>query len=743
MKINLPFMISAILAVALVALAFTIFQISGERERLNNELEERNSLIARELNEIIIATPEVENSKSLIKFSDSLSHYSNFIGMALLTKGKQIFTFNEKIKPFLRFSNDYIEQSIIADSAFGKFIKIGKEEIYQYIKPVKKDRVPDSAMIIYFDAGYIDKILKSILLKNFFRWFIQVFLMLAATVLLIRWGIFKPINSIVNWLRAVRGGNTELLEEKSKIGFLEPLHREIRNIAQDMQEARAVAEEEARLRTMGEAIWTQDRLREEVRKLLPDKTLIVVSNREPYMHIHEGREIKCIVPASGMVTAMEPVLKACGGLWIASGSGDADFETVDKDGKIAVPPGEEKYILKRLRITKEENEHFYLGFSNEGLWPLCHLTFTRPIFREIDWEYYKKVNQTFADAVLDEIKNLEQPFVLVQDFHFALLPGMIKNARPDVTVAIFWHIPWPNPEAFSICPWQKEILKGMLGSDLIGFHTQYQCNNFLETVNNAIDSRVKWDNFTVKISDRTTLVRSFPISIAFTLKDYDNHKYENTLLPGELLARYNLSAQYMGIGVERIDYTKGIAERFLAIEHFLNNNPEFIGRFTFVQLGAPSRMVIKSYSDTISRVESEAARINQKFKVKDWMPILLLVRHHSHEEIAPFYKAANFCMVTSLHDGMNLVAKEFVASRNNNDGVLILSRFAGASRELKGALKINPYDTVQMSEAIKLALEMPKKTQTHRMQQMRQQIVENNIYLWAARILRTMVSIQS
>ncbi|HOB83640.1 MAG TPA: trehalose-6-phosphate synthase [Bacteroidales bacterium] len=743
MKINLPFMISAILAVALVALAFTIFQISGERERLNNELEERNSLIARELNEIIIATPEVENSKSLIKFSDSLSHYSNFIGMALLTKGKQIFTFNEKIKPFLRFSNDYIEQSIIADSAFGKFIKIGKEEIYQYIKPVKKDRVPDSAMIIYFDAGYIDKILKSILLKNFFRWFIQVFLMLAATVLLIRWGIFKPINSIVNWLRAVRGGNTELLEEKSKIGFLEPLHREIRNIAQDMQEARAVAEEEARLRTMGEAIWTQDRLREEVRKLLPDKTLIVVSNREPYMHIHEGREIKCIVPASGMVTAMEPVLKACGGLWIASGSGDADFETVDKDGKIAVPPGEEKYILKRLRITKEEDEHFYLGFSNEGLWPLCHLTFTRPIFREIDWEYYKKVNQTFADAVLDEIKNLEQPFVLVQDFHFALLPGMIKNARPDVTVAIFWHIPWPNPEAFSICPWQKEILKGMLGSDLIGFHTQYQCNNFLETVNNAIDSRVKWDNFTVKISDRTTLVRSFPISIAFTLKDYDNHKYENTLLPGELLARYNLSAQYMGIGVERIDYTKGIAERFLAIEHFLNNNPEFIGRFTFVQLGAPSRMVIKSYSDTISRVESEAARINQKFKVKDWMPILLLVRHHSHEEIAPFYKAANFCMVTSLHDGMNLVAKEFVASRNNNDGVLILSRFAGASRELKGALKINPYDTVQMSEAIKLALEMPKKTQTHRMQQMRQQIVENNIYLWAARILRTMVSIQS
>ncbi len=743
MKINLAYLISAILAVALVALGFTIFQISGERERLNNELEERNSLIAGELNKIAVTTPEIEKNNSLIRFSDSLSHYSNLIGMALYSKGNQTFPLNEEVKPFLQFSNDYVARSIVADSAFGKFFKIGKKDIYQYIIPIKKDQLAESAFVLYADAGYIDKTLRSILLKNFIRWFIQVFIMLAATTLLIRLGIFKPINSIVNWLRAVRGGNTELLDEKSPIGFLAPLHKEIRNIAHDMQEARAVAEEEARIRTLGEAIWTQDRLREEVKRLLPNKNLIVVSNREPYMHIHDGKDIKCIVPASGMVTAMEPILKACGGLWIAAGSGDADFEVADKNGKIAVPPGEEKYILKRLRITKEEEEHYYLGFSNEGLWPLCHLTFTRPVFRETDWVYYKKVNQAFADAILDEIKNYEQPFILVQDFHFALLPGMIKDARPDATVAIFWHIPWPNPESFSICPWQKEILKGMLGSDLIGFHTQYHCNNFLETVNNTIDSRVKWDNFTVKIGDNTTLVRSFPISIAFTLKDYDNHKDEHAFLPGELLAGYNLSAQFMGIGVERIDYTKGIAERFLAIEHFLDNNPEFIGKFTFVQIGAPSRMTIKSYADTISRVESEAARINQKFKAKDWKAILLLIRHHSHEEIAPFYKAANFCMVTSLHDGMNLVAKEFVASRNKNDGVLILSRYAGASSELKGALKINPYDTTQMSEAIKLALEMPKKVQTQRMQQMRQQIVENNIYLWAARLLRTMVSIQS
>jgi trehalose-6-phosphate synthase len=743
MKINLAFLISAILAVALVALGFTLFQISGERDRLNYELEQRSSIIARDLNKISVATPDIEKIKSFVKSSDSLGHYSNFIGMALFFKGKKTITVNEKVKPFLEFSNNYVLQSIIADSAFGKFLRIENRDIYMYINPIKIEHIDEGAFVLYSDAGYIDKILKSILLKNFLRWFIQVFIMLAATTLLIRWGIFRPINNIVNWIKAVRGGNTELLYERSPIGFLEPLHKEIRNIAHDMQEARAVAEEEARIRTLGEAIWTQDRLREEVKKLLPNKTLVVVSNREPYMHIRNGKEIKCIVPASGMVTAMEPILKACGGLWIATGSGDADFDVADKNGKISVPPGEEKYVLKRLRITKEEEEHFYLGFSNEGLWPLCHLTFTRPIFRETDWEFYKKVNQTFADAVLDEIKDLEQPFILVQDFHFALLPEMIKNVRPDVTVAIFWHIPWPNPESFSICPWQEEILKGMLGSDLIGFHTQGHCNNFLETVNNTIDSRVKWDNFTVKIGNRTTLVRSFPISISFTLKDYDSNNDEKVLSPADLLTGYNLSARFIGIGVERIDYTKGIAERFLAIEHFLDSNPEFIGKFTFIQIGAPSRMTIKSYSETILKIESEAARINQKFKARDWKAILLLIRHHSHEEIAPFYKAANFCMVSSLHDGMNLVAKEFVASRNNNDGVLILSRYAGASSELKGALKINPYDTTQMSEAIKQALEMPKKTQIHRMKQMRQQIVENNIYLWAARLLRTMVSIQS
>jgi trehalose 6-phosphate synthase len=547
---------------------------------------------------------------------------------------------------------------------------------------------------------------------------------------------------VVEWAKAARSGDVEKLKKRPTIDFLKPLYKEISDIAKEMQEAKAIAQEEAKLRTSAEAVWTPERLNGEMKQLLQDKKLIVVSNREPYMHIRAGREIQCIMPASGMVTALEPVLKACGGLWVASGSGDADKEMVDENDKVMVPPYENKYTLKRLWLTKEQEDHFYYGFSNEGLWPLCHIAHTRPVFRKIDWDYYVEVNQIYADAVLKEIKNEEEPFILVQDYHFALLPKFIKEKRPDAKVAIFWHIPWPNSESFGICPWQRELLLGMLGADLIGFHTQYHCNNFLETVNNTLESRVIWENFSVKIGNHFTLVKPFPISIAFTLKDFENSNEPKTE-PIELLKQYGVNAQYFGIGVDRIDYTKGLLEKFQAIERFLEKYPFYQGEFTFVQIGAPSRTLIKSYADIVSAVENEANRINWKFKTKNWQPILFLKKHHSHEEIMPFYRSANFCMVTSLHDGMNLVAKEYIAARDHNDGALILSQFAGASHEMHGALIVNPYDIEHTADAIKEALEMPKELQLHKMKQMRRMVMSHNVYAWASSILRSMASIEN
>lgn len=739
MKLNIALILSIIVAVGIVAFGFTYFQISNERERLSNELEEKVNLIADRFSEANL--PAIEKQPGLLT-QDNINKLLNQYRLLAITvyyNPDSVIFIGASANSLLQNSNDYIFQAATAGTTVGNFFTASGSKIYQLIKPIKTNDLLDKTIIAYSKADYIENIISSIWIRNFFRWFMQALLVSFITILVVRWEIFSPINNIVDWVKAARIGNLTELHSKPPAGFLAPLHKEITHIAKAMHEAKLSAEEEARLRANAESVWTPERLKVEMETLLQNKKLIVVSNREPYMHIHVGKEIKCIVPASGMITAMEPILKACGGLWIATGSGDADKETVDKNDKLQVPPEEPKYTLKRLWQTKEEEDHFYYGFSNEGLWPLCHIAHTRPVFRKDDWHYYKKVNQDFADAVIEETKDEEEPFILIQDYHFALLPELIKKEKPKARVAIFWHIPWPNPESFGICPWQKEILIGMLGADLIGFHTQYHCNHFLETVNNSLESRVLWENFSVKIGEHTTLVKPFPISIAFTPKDLDNHSVKTN--PATLLAEYGITAQHFGIGVDRIDYTKGLIEKFLSLERFFEKNPDYIGKFTFVQIGAPSRTLIKNYADMVSAVEKEAERINHRFKQKNWKAILLLKKHHSHREIKPFYASADLCMVTSLHDGMNLVAKEFIAERNHNNGVLILSRFAGASQQMKGALVINPYDIERTAETIKRALEMSASEQQLRMQLMRQEIISNNIYTWAANLLRTMFNL--
>jgi len=744
MKINLSLILSIILVVGLVALGFTSLQISTERQKLNSELQARTIRVAEEFYVNFLLPLEESDTLSIASVTDNVLNEYALSGVAVYFNSDSIVPLNSATLPLMEKSSDFISQALSSDSSMGNFIRYNRSRYFEYIKITHRDSLPEIAVIFYASAEYIDNIINDIWIRSFIRWFLQALLISGITMLIIRRSILMPLDKVVEWVKAARFGNVEKIKARPPTEFLQPLYKEISGIATAMQEAKAIAQEEARLRTTAEAIWTPERLNEEMKQVLQNKMMVVVSNREPYMHVHNGNEIQCIVPASGMVTAMEPILKACGGLWIASGSGDADKETVDEYDRVLVPPYEDKYTLRRVWLSKEQENHYYYGFSNEGLWPLCHIAHTRPVFRKVDWDFYREVNELYAKAVLDEIKDKEEPFVLVQDYHFALLPKLIKEARPDARVALFWHIPWPNPESFGICPWQKEILNGMLGADLVGFHTQYHCNNFLETVNNTLESRVIWENFSVKIGNHFTLVKPFPISIAFTLKDNEEGMtLPAAKTPAEILKQHGINGQYMGIGVDRIDYTKGLLEKFLAIERFLEKNPDYIGKFTFIQIGAPSRSLLKTYSDTISAVEQEAVRINWKFKSKDWHPIVFLKRHHSHEEILPYYQAANFCMVTSLHDGMNLVAKEFISTRNHNDGALILSQFAGASQELHGAFIINPYDTEEAADAILSALEMPKELQSQKMKQMRRVIMRHNVYSWGASILRTMASIEN
>jgi trehalose 6-phosphate synthase len=469
-------------------------------------------------------------------------------------------------------------------------------------------------------------------------------------------------------------------------------------LAKDLHTARAAAEEEARLRDSHASLWTAERLRVSVRNKLQEKPLFVVSNREPYMHVFNGgKSIKTIVPASGVVTALEPVLLACNGTWIANGSGSADREVVDAHDRLRVPPDHPSYTLRRVWLTDEEDKGYYEGFSNEGLWPLCHIAHTRPIFRPEDWLQYQKINQRFTDVVLQEMEDAESPILLAQDYHLALLPRMVKEARPDARIATFWHIPWPNPEVFGICPWQRQ--------------------------------------------GHVTRVRPYPISVAFPEKswgDLTNAGAQRAALCEEM----GIEASLLGIGVDRVDYTKGILERFRALERFFELYPNYQRRLSFVQIGAPSRTDIERYKNFLDEVSAEAERINTRFQTARWKPIVFRKKHHSHEEISRFYRAASFCMVTSLHDGMNLVAKEFVASRDDERGVLILSTFAGAAHELSDALLVNPYDISQLARAIHRALEMPEHEQTTRMQRMRHIVREHNVYRWAAHLLSDLTEIR-
>jgi trehalose 6-phosphate synthase len=385
-------------------------------------------------------------------------------------------------------------------------------------------------------------------------------------------------------------------------------------------------------------------------------------------------------------------------------------------------------------LSPEEEKGYYYGFSNEGLWPLCHVAHTRPLFRVEDWRHYQAVNQKFADAVCEEVDS-DDPIILVQDYHFALLPRMIRAKLPRATVITFWHIPWPNSERFGICPWRDEILIGLLGSSILGFHTQLHCNNFIDAVDCFLESRIDREQRAVIHQGQWTLVRPYPISIEWP------SRWLRTVPPvaecrASVFAELGLAPDaLLGVGVDRLDYTKGIEERLLAVERLLERTPDLQGRFTFVQLAAPSRTAIPHYQRLNENVEAIAVRINQRFSSGSYRPVILRRTHHEPSVVFRYYRAADVCYVSSLHDGMNLVAKEFVAAREDEQGVLVLSHFTGAARELTEALSVNPYDLEEASSALAAALLMPQEEQRDRMRAMRAFVAEFNVYRWAGRML--------
>ena len=483
---------------------------------------------------------------------------------------------------------------------------------------------------------------------------------------------------------------------------------------------------------MSEPTWTREKLQRLVQREIGDYQLIVVSNRQPYVHeIVEG-ELSYTSTAGGLVTAIDPLMQECGGTWVAFGGGKGDHFAVDKNNRIQVPPDDPSYTLRLVWLTEQEEQGYYAGFSNEGLWPLCHNTFIEPTFQTSDWETYKAVNNVFAKQVLDEIDG-RPAVVFTQDYHLALLPRLLREVDPDVITAQFWHIPWPTYDIYRICPWGDELIDGLLGNDLLGFHIGNHCDNFMEAAARSLGSQVHGEYNLVYQRKEPTLVRPFPISVDFEQINLDSQSPEVTDEVDRLLEEFDLDGKIVGLGIDRIDYTKGIPHRIRAIGRFFEKYPEYIGKVVFVQAGVMSRANIHAYQQLSGQIDHELENVSGRFSTDDWQPVLYLPDDLPPITLAAFRRIARFCVVSSLHDGMNLVAKEYVASCFDEDGVLILSPFTGAAHELTDSLIVNPYATEEFAEAIYDAVEMPLSERQERMEKMRRVVEENNIYMWAAR----------
>jgi trehalose 6-phosphate synthase len=623
------------------------------------------------------------------------------------------------------------EISCDAPEAQGKdpvhLIRLPQGPVHLAVNPLELDGTRVGSLVVVHDMSYMER--RS---ADTRKYVILLFAVLGVVISLIT--VFVAHLSWRGWMEGVRAmlrGEGILKPfsgpQQTHNPELQPLVGDLRALLRNLDAERRFADDST-------ITWSPESLRSLLHKQLVGERVIVVSNREPYIHLqHEGR-IEVHRPASGLVTAVEPVMRACSGTWIAHGSGSADRQTVDSNDRVRVPPEKPEYNLRRVWLTEEEEKGYYYGFSNEGLWPLCHIAHVRPVFRTSDWEQYVSINQRFADAVVKEADS-DDPVVLVQDYHFALLPGMIRKALPKATIITFWHIPWPNPESLGICPWREELLKGMLGSTILGFHTPYHCKNFLETVDRYLETRIEHGSSTISRRGQLTMVESYPISIQWP------PPWQGTLPPveqtrSEILEALELPRDHLlGIGVDRMDYTKGILERFMAVERMLELHPELVGHFCFIQIAAPSRSALEEYQAFETRVFALAGRINARFTRAGLPAIILKAEHHEPDQVNRYYRASNVCMVTSLHDGMNLVAKEYVAARDDELGVLVLSQFTGAAHELHEALIVNPYHVEQTAEALYQGLTMPEYEQRERMRSMRSLVRDFNVYRWAGRML--------
>jgi trehalose-6-phosphate synthase len=475
------------------------------------------------------------------------------------------------------------------------------------------------------------------------------------------------------------------------------------------------------------------------------RPLVVVSNREPYLHTYADDGSIVVKPtAGGLSVALDALMRKRGGTWIAHGAGDADRAVVDGNGRVKVPSDAPEYTLRRVWLSAEEESRYYHGFANEGLWPLCHIVDVRPVFRSEDWAEYRRVNIRFAEAVAAELWS-PSVAIFIQDYHLALTASAIRARRPHARTALFWHIPWPHPARLRVCPWRREILSGLLANNLVAFQLERDRRNFLQCVCDELPTAIVESN-QVLMSGHATQTAAAPIGVDFgriNRAALDPGLATETARLRQDLHLDDPRIDVIGVGVDRLDYTKGIPERLDAIDRLLAMRPDLRDRLAFVQVGVPSRSKIPAYAEMERRIDARVAEINTKYgDGPERGPIRYRKSSLTLRPLVALYRLADFCIVSALHDGMNLVAKEFVAARNDEDGVLILSEMTGAAQELTESLLINPYNVDGFALAIERAISMPADERSRRMRALHRSVAARDVFLWASGILHQLEEVE-
>ncbi len=721
----LRYVLPTVLAIGMIALVGVPYIDRMLAGWFRNDVQLRAKVVMASLEDPLAALLAQDDARRARAYLERVASDERLLGIVVCTPDGRDFVRTARVPSSVRCPQPSTIEAAVADPPPTRADKL---EVSAFRVPVAG--LPGHAVLVVHDLSFIDR------RQSTARNFVLAFAVVATAVLAALAALaFRLL--LQRWIRLLLGDirSRRFLDDADSPGSSLPVLLQVRAALRELEASQ-------RLEIDFRENWTPQALQQVVQQQLDSCPMLVVSNREPYIHnLAPSGEPVVQVPASGMVTAVEPIMRACSGTWIAHGSGSADRLVVDRSDHVRVPPEDPCYDLRRVWLTSAEEEGYYYGFANEGLWPLCHLAYVRPAFRETDWRRYQEVNARFADVVAEEAGRAE-PVVLVQDFHFALLPQLIRERGVKATIALFWHIPWPNAETFGVCPWKREILLHMLHADILGFHTRYHCQNFLATVDRYVECQIDQEHMTVTHQGHLCRVQPYPISIEWPPR-WLAHTLPVEGARTEVRRRFGIADDVrIGVGVERWDFTKGIVERFLAIEALFDKHPQWRGRLTFLQVAAPSRSRLPAYRALQQQTLDELARINARLATDRWRPIVLVGEHQQPEQVYELYRAADFCLVNSLHDGMNLVAKEFVAARDDEDGVLVLSSFTGAARELPEALLINPFDVAETAAALVTALEMPRDERRKRMQLMRRTVSEANVYRWAGRMLMDVAQIR-